>query len=302
VDALSCFRRVWCVDFEFHAPPGDRPAPLCCVARELHSGRLERRWLADAAPEAPPYETDSATLFVAYYASAELGCHLALDWPAPARILDLLAEFRCRTSGLPTPCGNGLLGALAYFGLDGVGAAEKQDMRGLAMRGGPYTPAEQTALLDYCQSDADALARLLPAMLPGIDLPRALLRGRYMTAAARMEWTGIPLDVDALARLLRHWHRIKGRLIAAVDRDYGVFVPAGRRPINPELTIGAAILDEAKAWGIDPHQLADAVDALWRAEREATADLFEARRAARRVTGLTTRRLNQWEDSGRDYS
>ena len=55
-------------------------------------------------------------MFVAYYASAELGCHLALGWPMPARILDLYAEFRCRTSGVATPCGSGLLGALAFFG------------------------------------------------------------------------------------------------------------------------------------------------------------------------------------------
>jgi hypothetical protein len=42
VDALSPFRRVWLVDFEFTAPPGERPIPLCCVARELRTGRLER--------------------------------------------------------------------------------------------------------------------------------------------------------------------------------------------------------------------------------------------------------------------
>src|SRR5262249_60648222 len=98
--------------------------------------------------------------------------------------LDLYAEFRCLTAGLSVPCGNGLLGALAYFGRDGLAAADKEAMRALAMRGGPYTPDEQRALLDYCQSDVDALARLLKAMLPTIDLPRAVLRGRYLAAAA----------------------------------------------------------------------------------------------------------------------
>jgi hypothetical protein len=299
---LAPFRRVVCVDFEFHAPPGGRPVPLCCVAHELCTGRLERLWLADTAAPAPPYGTGADTLFVAYYASAELGCHLALGWPTPARVLDLFAEFRCRTSGLAVPCGNGLLGALAYFGLDGLAATEKEGMRQLAMRGGPYTPAEQAALLDYCRSDVDALARLLPVMLPGIDLSRALLRGRYMAAAARMEWTGVPIDTDALNGLLERWERIKGRLIAAVDKDYGVFVPTGQRPIDPASRLGAAILDEAGVQGIDPYQLAEAVDAVWREEREITAEVFEARRAARKATGLTARRIDQWEDSGRDYA
>ena len=90
----------------------------------------------------------------------------ALGWPMPARILDLFTEFRCLTNGLSVPCGNGLLGALAYYGLGGIAAAEKADMRDLAIRGGPFTPAEREALLDYCQTDVDSLGRLLPAMLP----------------------------------------------------------------------------------------------------------------------------------------
>ena len=96
-------------------------------------------------------------------------------------------------------------------------------MRELAMRGGPYTSSERVALLDYCQTDVDALAGLLPAMLPRIDLPRALLRGRYMAAVARMEFAGIPIDAEALGLLRRNWDAIKDRLIADVDRDYGVF-------------------------------------------------------------------------------
>jgi hypothetical protein len=143
MDPLRHYRAVWAVDFEFSAPPGERPQPLCVVGRELRTGALVRLWLADGAPPAPPLDTGPDTLFVAYYASAELGCYLALDWPFPARVLDLCAEFKCRTSGLTVPCGRSLLGALAYFGLDGLTAAEKDDMRQLAVRGGPYTDAER---------------------------------------------------------------------------------------------------------------------------------------------------------------
>ena len=47
-------------------------------------------------------------------------------------------------------------------------------MRELAMRGGPFTADERAALLDYCETDVEALARLFPKMLPHIDLaPRA---------------------------------------------------------------------------------------------------------------------------------
>ena len=58
-------------------------------------------------------------------------------------------------------------------------------MRDLILGGGPWSLEQRGAILDYCESDVVALERLLPAMLPRIDLPRALLRGRYMAAAAR---------------------------------------------------------------------------------------------------------------------
>src|SRR5215813_11139115 len=142
MNLLNPFCEVWLVDFEFTAPNGCNPRPLCGVARELRSGRLVRLWLDGDAPPVPLFPTGPDVLFVAYYASAEVGCHLALGWPVPQRILDLCAEFRGLTSGLVVPCGYGLLGALTFFGLDAIGATEKESMRQLAMRGGPYTAEE----------------------------------------------------------------------------------------------------------------------------------------------------------------
>jgi hypothetical protein len=68
-----------------------------------------------------------------------------------------------------------------------------------------------------------ALERLLPAMAPKIDLPRALLRGRYMKAAAAMEWSGVPIDVETLGLLREHWTEIQNELIAGIDDEYHCF-------------------------------------------------------------------------------
>jgi DNA polymerase I len=216
------YREIWAADFEFEAGSGERPDPVCLCARELRSGREIRLWRGQF-DSAPPYPSDADTLFVAYYASAELGCHLVLGWPMPARILDLFTEFRCGTNGLTVPAGNGLIGALTAFGLDTVGAIEKKEMQEAIGNGtwpGRYTPEE---ILDYCMGDVDALARLLPVMAPHIDLPRALLRGRYMAAAARMEYAGVPTDVPMLGKLRQHWAQIQDKLIDRIDADYGVF-------------------------------------------------------------------------------
>lgn len=196
------YGEVWAVDFEYAASPGERPDPICMVGRELVSGRTLRLWREDLRQlRAAPFAADADVLVVAYYASAELGCFLSLGWPLPVNVLDLFTEFRNATNGLRVPCGNGLLGALAYYGIDGLAVADKDSMRELALLGGPYTDAEHRALLDYCESDVDALTKLLPRMATTLDLSRALLRGRYMAAAARMEHLGIPIDLNALSDL-----------------------------------------------------------------------------------------------------
>jgi DNA polymerase I len=216
---LLPFAEIWAVDFEFGSEPGDNPEPACLVAWELRSGRKLRLW-SDEFGAAPPYPTSSDVLFVAYYASAEIGCHLTLGWPVPERLLDLFTEFRNHTNGISTVSGASLLGALAHYGLDSIGTIEKDEMRDLVLRGGPWSDAEQAAILDYCESDVAALARLLPAMLPNIDFPRALLRGRYMVALARMERNGVPIDNGTLWQLKQHWEDIQDQLIADMDRDY----------------------------------------------------------------------------------
>src|SRR5215204_2372217 len=219
---LDQYEEAWAVDFEFIAPPGDRPIPVCLVAKELHTRRVVRQWQHEFSAF-PPYRTDKKALFISFYASAELGCHLALGWPTPANVLDLFCEFRNSLNGLAPPAGWGLLGALAAHGLSHITTADKDAGRDLVMRGGPWSAEERQHILHYCQSDVDALNQLLVRMAPRIDLPRALLRGRYMATAAAIEWQGIPIDTPALARLRDGWDNIKTRLIDEIDADYGCF-------------------------------------------------------------------------------
>ena len=118
------FKEIWLVDSEFSAPSGAVPEVRCLVALEYNSGRKIRLW-ADELDNlsAPPYTIDESSLLAAYYASAEMGCHLVLGWDLPCYVLDLFCEFRNMTNGLSIPCGAGLLGAMAYFGLPAIDSA-----------------------------------------------------------------------------------------------------------------------------------------------------------------------------------
>lgn len=218
------FRELWAADFEFTAPDGERPRPFLLVARELRSGRTVTLFGDElTARTMPPYPVDRDALFIAFYASAEMGCHLALGWPLPARVLDLYTEFRCLTNGLLPPKGASLLRALDHFGLPHMTAVDKDAMRTLALRGAPFTGDERQQLVAYCTSDVDALEALLPCLLPCLDLPRALLRGRYMKAAAAIEHVGIPIDVPSLTTLRAHWTAIQERFVATIGAELGVY-------------------------------------------------------------------------------
>ena len=102
-------------------------ASIASIRSRVRPCSLARRW-RDGQHEqggGPPYSVSDDSLFVAYYASAEASCHLALGWTMPAHVLDLFTEFRNATNGLSLPSGAGLLGALTYYGLDAMSAIDK---------------------------------------------------------------------------------------------------------------------------------------------------------------------------------
>ena len=88
---------------------------------------------------------------------------------------------------------------------------------------GPWTEEEKIYLLDYCQSDVDALKPLLEKLLPYIDWPRIFLHGAYTGAAAHIERTGIPLDMEILGIIKTKWSEIISKLVGEIDAKYGVY-------------------------------------------------------------------------------
>lgn len=236
---------VWLVDTEFHpgnGVEGNPPVPVCLVAHDVNSGRTIRIWQDELIKlDHAPFPTDETALFVAYFATAEIGCFLSLGWTLPVNVIDLYVEFRVETNGIPTAHGDGLLGAMLHCGIaGGIGSDEKADMRQLILSRGPWSVEQRLVILDYCESDVVALDKLLPAMVPNIDLPRAILRGEYMCAVARIEANGVPIDYKVFRNLQTHWDDIKADLIREVDKNFKVFVDGGFKAALFEKYLAAA--------------------------------------------------------------
>lgn len=238
--ALARFDEVWAVDFEFIVEPGERPVPICCVARELRSGREVRKWGAELGP---PLEIKATGIMVAYYASAEIGCFLALGWPLPANVLDLFTEFRVLVNGRERIVGaNGasLLATLEFFGLSALDPDVKLGWRSRIIAGPPYDDQDRDGILEYCHSDVIALDALLCPLVDRLCarpfwLDHALLRGRYMKAAAMIEVDGTPIDLDCYRLMLKHWPAIKARLISETQAAYPFYEDGKLRMANLEI-------------------------------------------------------------------
>jgi DNA polymerase-1 len=221
------FREIVVLDTEFHSGQvrGNRPIPVCLYAVELRSGRKHRIWCEAGEPVTNPLPVDA--LYVAFSASAEWGCFLALGWRLPEHICDLYAEYRCLSNGRATSGANSLIDALVYYGCPAMPRSHKQNMRERILQGGPYDAQDREDILVYCAEDVDATLLLLQAMEGEINLLAALERGRYSKAVAKIERNGIPIDLRLFRDLREHWAEFRTELVAQVEAEhhFDVYVP-----------------------------------------------------------------------------
>jgi hypothetical protein len=211
---LADFDAIWIVTMELYNPPGECPTPISMSAKEVKTGTVIQ---TANLPRECPFDTGPKTLHVFFDAVPVLQGFLALAWPCPANLVDLQLEHRRVTSGLAVPGKATFVGALSHHGLPFLTAATMSGLRVITEREGPYSPDELDALLANGETVVRSIERLLKAMEPDLDLPRALLRGRYLVSLAKMQAAGIPIDVETLRRIQRALPGTRRELIQKLD-------------------------------------------------------------------------------------
>jgi hypothetical protein len=170
-------------------------------------------WLlgVERLPRLPFALRDPSTICVAYNITAEGSVLLQLQEPLPWNWADFFVEYRAARNGRRSPKERTrLVEALAHYEIFSIDVEEKEYWQEMAIRCDPEElEANREGMLDYCQSDTDALVMLAenPAMqadLAQFHRDEVLFRGRSMVARARI--VGVPINVSLVQQLKKHRH------------------------------------------------------------------------------------------------
>jgi hypothetical protein len=217
--------KTWAIDFEFSTRKDTiRPVPSVFAALEIHSGRVVH-WESNdlRSRRGPPFDVRKVVV-LAYAFTAEGQCFERLGWRQPEMPLDLYAENVARLNGYRASDlfieddGRLRFDIVTACRLRGVSVSRKKKAHKHAMQkradeGEPFTDAEWRDLTTYCIEDVRLLADLYHAMRPEIDIPAALVRGRFMIAVGQHMDRGIPVNRIALERYLSRREDIRRGLI-----------------------------------------------------------------------------------------
>jgi DNA polymerase-1 len=231
--ALGC-RELIAIDTEYVSRPGEHVIPVCVCAKSLFTGNMWRVWHHSGSRS--PFNTNPEIVYIAYSATAEWSYFLSCGWDLPRSIVDLYPERSLEINGRREPDGTRpsrkLLGAMEAHGIRTRDEVSKDLNIQLILRGAPYSAQERQRILDYCTDDVEDTIRLFDAMLPSMDIERALHRGNYTRPIAHIEYNGIRMDVKSIAKLRANWPRIMTKLALNVERAhrYGVYDLTGDKP------------------------------------------------------------------------
>jgi|GEM_PF-2277603 len=225
---LKQYLSIWLVNFEFIAGSDGIPRPVCMVAMEHRSHRTIRLWNDEmSGMKQTPFPVDDSSLYVSYYATADLGCHQALGWDLPSALIDLYQLYRDDNNGMRPA---NLYRALLRYGVNEPSIAHDHNIRHMIMvDNDEYDEEIQSQTLYLCKRKVKAMEMLLPHLSPKNTrtLRAALRHGLDLQIISKMQHRGVPINNGPL-KILRTWYpvahpSIRKRLVKDVDSKYGVY-------------------------------------------------------------------------------
>ena len=221
---LKEFTDVVAVDTEYRTDGIGKPIPVCLVSKSMATGEVNRSWLNEGKPDGELFPVPDYALVITFFASAELRFLREIGVGIPENIIDLYVEFRNHVNGIDN-APHKLIEVLEWYGLSYPDLELGKDgTRDLILDNEVYSNEEKGLILEYCAVDTSVTLDLFQKMFSEghIDLQRALLRGRYCKAVAKIETRGVPANYSAFERLKKNCRELEHVFLNAND-SYGFY-------------------------------------------------------------------------------
>lgn len=243
---INHFDHIIVINFISSEKSGEPKTPLLLTAKDVKTGvswDLSKEDLNHLSK--PPFPTNDKTLIICYQPEQHLCCYLSLGWEMPVYILSLFAEFRVLTNGKRLASGGmTLMGALNYYGLCGLNAIKPKSISVLKTKEEQLSENDFTKLTEHSKRITKWTENLFHAFKSEINLPLAILRGRYCKVVAKIEANGVPVDKELTDRMQNNWGDIKQDITQKLNEHTGIKCLGLSSHINKKL----AIEDSKKLW------------------------------------------------------
>ena len=211
---------------------------LCFCYMDIFTGEKWEFWEYDKPTKFGNHFDNTRNLIISYVATAEIGCYLNLNHPVPPNVIDLFVEVKRLYLDKRERGKFKMLDIAQMYGLlDVMTKEEKDKTRDLIIYNEEYSSDQRREILDYCMSDVEIAAEIFKCIIEDIEtrnklktaedysreLWQMMFRGSSITAIAKIEKNGIPIDNYKLNQFNKYWPEVKDKIILKYNKEIDCF-------------------------------------------------------------------------------
>ena len=227
------FKKIVVVDTEFQSDISNSycTKALCAVYKDLKTEQTLKIWDYEENNLAQHHFDFEETLFVCFYATAEVGYFLKQLMGRPPYIFDCWTEYaklykNNRDLSL-------LAASTAYSYPNPISKEEKEKFRDMCIKQNTWNKKEREEILDYCEGDVLMNEHVFYKVLNDLEnicgndyetlLEQAMARGQTMACYAKVTKNGMSIDIPKLNDFNEYWLLVKNEVIKKLNSELNLW-------------------------------------------------------------------------------
>ena len=227
------FKKIVVVDTEFQSDISNSycTKALCAVYKDLKTEQTLKIWDYEENNLAQHHFDFEETLFVCFYATAEVGYFLKQLMGRPPYIFDCWTEYaklykNNRDLSL-------LAASTAYSYPNPISKEEKEKFRDMCIKQNTWNKKEREEILNYCEGDGLMNEHVFYKVLNDLEnicgndyetlLEQAMARGQTMACYAKVTKNGMSIDIPKLNDFNEYWLLVKNEVIKKLNSELNLW-------------------------------------------------------------------------------